>query len=98
MQIEWVYEPVISYYEMLLFRNAIKNHSNYFYYIPIAIARREEAGRRYRFLCIAKAVASGLSTHFSDIEVYKPHFGKPYATCVNNIAFDCMSNHRMPLL
>jgi hypothetical protein len=97
MQKGWVYEPVITKYEALLFYNAMKKHKDHFIYNPIAIARREETGTKYRFLCIATPKTNpGPSSHFADIEIYKPNNGMPYATCLFRLDFDKMFSQRTP--
>lgn len=83
MQKGWVYRPVITKYEALLFYNAMQNHQDAFYYTPIAVAKHEEIGTKYRFLCIAAPKANPeASSLFADIEIYKPVAGRPYATCL----------------
>jgi hypothetical protein len=84
----WVYYPVIPPYEALLFYNALKRHIDSFDYYPVAYAKREEAGMRYRFVCIARP-KSGLvqDTQFTGIEIYKPTTGMPYATCLHKLEF-----------
>lgn len=95
----WIYEPVISYYEALLFYNVMQKHQDEFYYTPIAKAKREETGMKYRFLCIAMLKSKpGLSSHFADIEIYKPISGMPYATNLFKVEFNNAFPHRMPLL
>ncbi|MHB8129819.1 MAG: hypothetical protein ACYDEX_12550 [Mobilitalea sp.] len=91
MQKGWVYEPVISMYEALLFYNAMKRHRDQYNYNPIAIARREQIGMKYRFLCIAtpKTILCQ-PTNFADIEIYKPESGMPYATSLRRLDFDKM--------
>jgi hypothetical protein len=97
MQRGWIYEPVISNYEALLFYNALKKHSDSFYYRPIAIAKREETGMKYRFLCIAIPKATPYHpSHFAEIEIYKPEMGMPYATCLYRLEFDKMFPQRLP--
>lgn len=97
MQRGWIYEPVISNYETLLFYNALRKHSDAFYYKPIAVAKREETGMKYRYLCIAAPRSNPSSpSHFADIEIYKPEKGMPYATCIYRIEFDKMFSHRFP--
>lgn len=89
MQKGWVYEPVISTYELLLFHNTIGRHGDPFYYIPIAIAKREETGMKYHYLCIAKQISfPGSSSHFTNIEIYKPPLGEPYVTALHKFCFD----------
>jgi hypothetical protein len=97
MQRGWIYEPVISNYEALLFYNALKKHSDSFYYRPIVIAKREEIGMKYRFLCIAiPKVSPCHPSHFADIEIYKPAMGMPYATSIYRIELDKMFPQRVP--
>lgn len=89
MQKGWVYEPVISNYEAILFYNVMKNHPDQFYYNPIALAKREEIGMKYRFFCIAVPKDTfTLPSHFADVGIYKPVAGKPYATCIYRLDFD----------
>jgi hypothetical protein len=91
MQKGWVYEPVISMYEALLFFNAMKRHKDQYNYNPIAIASREQIGMKYRFLCIATPkTIPGQPSHFADIEIYKPISGIPYATGLHKLDFDKM--------
>jgi len=86
---EWVYEPLISQYELLLFYNAVSRHIDSNHYIPIAMAKREESGMKYRFLCIAEPnTYHGPPTHFANIEIYKSEQGMPYATRIHKIQFD----------
>lgn len=93
----WVYEPVISNYEALLFYNALKKHPDSYFYQPIAIAKREETGIKYRFLCIAMVKDIPYHpSHFADIEIYKPVMGMPYTTSLYKIDFDKMFSHRLP--
>ena len=88
MQKDWLYEPVISYYESLLFYNALFQYKDNFYYSPIAIAKREETGTKYRFLCIAKPKTyPGACSHLTTIEIYKPANGMPYTTKLSRIPF-----------
>jgi len=99
MQKGWVYEPVISSYEALLLYNALKRHDDNFYYYPIAIAKREEIGTKYRYLCIAKPkTIPGPPSHYADVEVYKPYAGMPYATCLYRLDFHKMFSQRLTFL
>lgn len=85
----WVYEPRISPYDALLFYNAMKRHYDLFYYTPIAVAKREEVGTKYRFLCIAHyRNAPEQDSLFARIEVYKPIAGMPYATRLHRLPQD----------
>jgi len=85
----WIYEPLISQDDFLLFCNALSRHKDSYYYRPIAIAKCEEAGLKYRFLCIAEPnTFQGPPTHFANIEIYKPTQGMPYATRIHRICFD----------
>lgn len=89
MQNGWVYEPQISSYESLLFYNAIRCHKDRFCYTPIALAKREQTGMKYRYLCIACPFSSqGLFSHFTVIEIYKSLLGKPYITRLNRFNFN----------
>jgi hypothetical protein len=93
----WVYEPYLSEYDTLILYNALTKHSDSFYYKPIALAKREETGMKYRFLCIALPKEFPINpSHFADIEVYKPQLGMPYATGLYRIEFDNMFPHRKP--
>jgi hypothetical protein len=99
MQKGWVYEPVITSYEALLLYNALQRHIDDYNYYPIAIARREEVGMKYRFLCIAKPKTSpGTSSHFADVEIYKPEGGMPYATCLYRLDFNKTFPQRLPFI
>jgi len=89
MSIGWIYEPYLSDYESILFYNVFKKHTDSFFYRPVAIAKREESGVKYRYLCIAAPKDNPfISSHFADIEIYKPRLGIPYATKLNRIDFD----------
>lgn len=97
MPLRWVYEPFLTNYEALLLYNALKNHPDAYYYKPIACAKREETGMKYRYLCIAAPKDNPfITSHFADIEVYKPQLGAPYTTFLYRIDFDQMFPHRMP--
>ncbi len=97
MQKAWVYEPVISDYEALLFHNSLRKHTDIYCYHPIAIAKREEYGIKYRFLCIATPKTDLMqSSHFAEIEIYKPIKGMPYITCLFRLSFDKMFTQRYP--
>lgn len=99
MQIGWTFEPLVSYYDVLLFYNAMKKHQDGYDYSPIAVAKREEYGLKYRFLCIAKPKLNpGFSSHFADIEIYKPRKGLPYATYLYRLDFNQLMSQRMPWL
>ncbi|MDF2484638.1 MAG: hypothetical protein K0R46_806 [Herbinix sp.] len=83
----WVYEPITSHYDALLFYNAMKRHYDPFYYIPISVAKREEIGTKYRFLCIARDRSNPeQASLFAKIELYKPPVGIPYATSLYRIS------------
>jgi hypothetical protein len=85
----WVYDPIISHYDALLFYNAMKRHYDPFNYIPIAVAKREEVGMRYRFLCIAHDRCDPeQASLFAKIEIYKPIAGMPYATLLRRLEQD----------
>jgi hypothetical protein len=87
----WNYEPAISDYELLLLQNALHKHHDEYQYHPIAIARREETGVRYRFFCIAVSISdTSLPSHFADIEIYKPPTGMPYISSLYRIQFDSL--------
>lgn len=89
MQQGWNYRPEISYYELLLLYNALKRHESTYSYCPIAVAIREQTGTKYHFLCIAKPLTSpGTTSHFADIEVYKPVKGMPYISRLKRINFN----------
>ena len=85
----WIYEPIMSTHEALLFYNALKQHESQFYYIPVAVARREEEGIRYRYHCIARSkLGPAACSHFTGIELYKPILGMPYITYIHNYEAD----------
>lgn len=91
----WIYEPTITYYEALLLYNALQKHQDDYRYHPVALAKREEVGTKYRFLCIATPESNPLlSSHFADIEVYKPINGMPYITSLFRLDFDNMFPQR----
>jgi len=93
----WLYEPVTDRYEALLFYNTMQRHPDVYYYNPIAVARREEFGMKYRFLCIGSPKSNpGIPSHFADIEIYKPYSGRPYATGLYKMKFDSIFPHRLP--
>lgn len=97
MQMDWVYHPTIPGFERLIFNNAMQRHPDQYYYNPIAIAKREESGMKYRFLCVAAPKNNyTIPSHFADIEVYKPIAGMPYITSLYRIDFDKMFPHRKP--
>lgn len=99
MQKGWIYEPIKSNYEVLLLYNALRRHPDSYSYKPIAIAKREETGTKYRYLCIATSKSNPFcASHFADIEIYKPQMGMPYATSLYRIEFVDMFPHRMPLI
>jgi hypothetical protein len=88
MPSSWVYHPVIPPYEALIFHNVLNRLNDPYYYYPVAFAKREEAGMKYRFLCIAQAKFGSMQdTHFTGIEIYKPITGMPYATCLHKLEF-----------
>lgn len=98
MQMDWVYHPTIPSIERLIFNNAMLRHIDQYYYAPIAMAKREESGVKYRFLCIAALKnINNTPSHFADIEVYKPIFGMPYISGLYKIEFDKLFPHRMPI-
>jgi hypothetical protein len=86
---EWSYEPFIPYHDLLVFYNAMNRYDDSYQYRLIAMAKREETGMKYRFLCIAspKAIDSTVS-HIANIEIYKPVNGMPYATRLHKISVD----------
>lgn len=85
----WVYDSNITHDEALIFYNALIRHNDPFYYYPIAVAKREETGTKYRFLCIARPKnVPAQSSHFVGIEIYKPILGMPYATCLHKLVLD----------
>lgn len=97
MQRGWVYEPAISNYDSLIFYNALKKHSDFYYYKPIALAKREETGMKYRFLCIAIPRSTPCHpSHFAQIEVYKPQMGMPYVTINYRLEFDKLFRQGLP--
>lgn len=98
MQNGWIYEPFIPGNEALIFYNALQNHQDRYYYTPIAIAKREEIGIKYRFLCIANLKDTPYyPSHFADIEIYKPLYGMPYVSSLYKVTFDKIFPHRYPL-
>jgi hypothetical protein len=91
----WVYEPIITKDEILLLYNSLRNHSDSYLYRPIAIAKREEIGMKYRFLCIANPINyPNLPSHFADVGVYKPVLGMPYVTHLNRLEFEDIQKKR----
>ncbi len=87
----WVYEPWISGYEALLFHNAMQKHKASFQYNPIALAKHEEIGMKYRFLCIATPKNQMVPpAHFAIVELYKPINGMPYLSMILRANFDDM--------
>lgn len=89
MQQDWIYHCEISNYEALLLYNALKRHKDTFCYHPIAVAKREETGMKYHFLCIAEPTSIHCgNTHFVDIELYKPMAGMPYITRMKKLNFE----------
>lgn len=81
MQNSWVYEPVVPYYEMMLFQNAISQNRDAFCYFPVAMAKRCEVGMKYRYLCIVRQnTFPAKPTSFVIIEIYKSELGIPYIT------------------
>ena len=89
----WVYEPTISPYVALLFYNAMLRHYDFFSYTPVAVAKREEIGTKYRYLCIAQARnAPDQDSLFACIEIYKPIAGMPYATRLHRMSQDTWLN------
>lgn len=95
----WVYEPVLTNYDALMFYNILSKHPDMYYYRPIAIAKREETGVKYRYLCIAFSKSNPYyPSHFADIEIYKPPRGIPYATSLYRMDFDKMFPHRLPII
>ena len=89
MLMSWIYEPILSPYVSLLFYNTMKRHYDSFYYTPIAVAKREEVGIKYRFLCIAHDKDTPeQDSLFASIEIYKPIAGKPYATRLHRLSQD----------
>lgn len=89
MSMGWIYEPIQSPYDVLLFYNSMKKHIDSFCYTPIAIARREEIGTKYRFLCLAYDKADpDAASQFASIEIYKPMTGLPYPTRLHRLLQD----------
>lgn len=98
MQNGWVHESAIAAYEALLFYNALRTHKGDFYYSPIALAKREEVGMKYRYLCVAKPKDNAsLSSHFAYIEIYKSPEGRPYVTCLHRLDLDQLFSYRLYL-
>lgn len=99
MQIGWIFEPLVSHYDVLLFYNVMDKHQDHYFYRPIAVARREEYGWKYRFMCIAMPRQNpGVISHFADIEIYTPYKGLPYASYLCRIDFDQLISQRFPWL
>lgn len=95
----WIYEPVVPGYETLLFYNALQIHQDCYYYTPIAMAKREEQGIKYRFLCIAIPKNKPYSaSHFTDIQIYKSPKGMPYVIGLYKVDFDKAFPNRTPLI
>ncbi len=93
----WIYEPVITDHEILLFYNALRRHQDNYHYHPIALAKREETGIKYRFFCIAAfQAAPDLPTQFADVEVYKPSNGAPYISGIYYLDYKQMFAQRYP--
>ena len=85
----WIYEPTLTAYDALLFYNAMIRHYDCFYYTPVAVAKREEFGIKYRFLCLAyDRNAPDQDSLFASIEIYKPYAGMPYATRLHRLSQD----------
>lgn len=85
----WVYKPMISHYEALLFYHALRRHRDSYHYYPIAVASREEVGMKYHFLCIAKLISDpAFSSQLVEIEIYKPAKSLPYATYIHRCEQD----------
>lgn len=85
----WIYEPMLSAYDALLFYNAMRRHCDSFYYTPVAVAKREEAGIKYRFLCLAyNKNTPSQDSQFASVEIYKPNSGMPYATRLHMLSQD----------
>lgn len=97
MPLRWTYEPQLTNFEALLLYNALHQLPDAFYYRPIAIAKREETGMKYRYLCIAIPKDNPFRpSHFADIEVYKPILGEPYATFLYRMDFEQIFQYRNP--
>jgi hypothetical protein len=97
MPLRWEYETYLQNYEGLLLYNALRKHPDAYHYKPIAIAKREETGTKYHYLCVAVPKDNPFrSSHFADIEVYKPPLGAPYITLLKRIEFDYIFPNRMP--
>lgn len=89
MLIHWKYEPNITYDDYIMFHNVMNNHVDSYVYQPIALARREEIGTKYRFLCIAQPKdLFRPDSHLVIIEIYRSQKGSPYATRLKRISFD----------
>ena len=89
MSKRWIYEPMLYPYDALLFYNAMKRHYDPFCYTPVAVAKREETGIKYRFLCLAyDKNAPEQASLFASIEIYKPPSGIPYATHLHRLPQD----------
>lgn len=89
MQCKWAYHTMIDDYDIHLLYNAMRRHQDAYNYYPLAVAKREEIGSNYRFLCIAIPKANQeYASHLTVIGVYKPPAGIPYATCLYRQDFD----------
>lgn len=95
MPLRWTYEPYLTNYEALILHNALCQCPGAYIYKPIAVAKREETGMKYRYLCLAIPKDNPFRpTHFADIEVYKPMLGEPYTTFLYHMDFEQVFLHR----
>lgn len=92
MPMDWKYEANLSYYDIIMFHNVMNSHCDSYIYIPIALAKREEIGIKYRYLCIAQPKSIyGPDSHLVIVEIYRSEMGVPYATRIKRIHFDELS-------
>jgi hypothetical protein len=85
----WIYEPTLSAYEAMVFYNTMIRRNDPYHYIPIAVAKREEFGMKYRYICLAyDRFKPDQDSLFACIEIYKPTAGKPYATRLHRLSQD----------
>jgi len=75
--------------DLQILYTALQKYKDQYNYYPLVVAKRDEIGSNYRFLCIAipKANPEHVS-HLAEIGVYAPPAGKPYATCLHRRDFD----------
>lgn len=89
MQCRWNYETMITDCDLHILYTALHKHRDQYDYYPLSVAKRDEIGLNYRFLCIAIPKAKPeYASHLAEIGVYVPPAGKPYATCLYRRDFD----------